>query len=188
MAVLAVSGGCSSNPETNSPANGGANPALVSGSNTNPANANTAAATNADPTGAVVPYNGVQNLNPNAFNAASDNLKVIPYKPKDGELPYGSRNAPDESVVSTTSRGKDFVETRTFKNHPQLAKVEKITDGKDTKYKVFLKNGKILDAPADKMGNFTALAPNSILEVVGIQPKLPPADPEIKSKTEEKPR
>ena len=60
-----------------------------------------------------------------------------------------------------------------------LAKVEKIMDGKTTKYKVYLKNGKVLDAPEDKMSNFAALAPDNILEIVGMLPK-PQTSPQTK--------
>jgi hypothetical protein len=127
------------------------------------------------------PYNG--NINPNAFNGANTNLKVTKYEPKKDELPYGSRTAPDDSIISSGSRGKDFVETRTFRNHPVLAKVEKIMDGKTEKYKVYLKNGKVIDAPADKMSNYAALAPVNILDIIGLSPK-PQTNPT--TKTEEK--
>lgn len=178
--IIAISlflNGCSSGT-TNQTTNGGANPA----------NANSLAATNANSTG-IQPYNGAQNLNPNAFNATNDNLKIVKYEPKKDELPYGSRNAPDDSVISSGSRGADFLETRTFKNHPTLDKVEKIMDGKTDKYKVYLKNGKVVDAPADKMSNFAAMSPVSILEAVGISPKQP-VNPAANNnpKKEEKPQ
>ena len=169
IAVLFVSSACSSNPNQ-SPNSSNAAPI-----NSSAANANSMAATNSNPP-AVQPYNGAQNLNPNAFNATNDNLKVMPVQKKEGELPYGSRNAPDDSVISTASRGKDFVETRTFKNHAVLSKVEKIMDGSTTKFKVYLKNGKVLDAPAEKMTNYASMAPESILIAAGIEPK-PPANP-----------
>lgn len=172
--AIALSG-CTSAPQANAPTN----------ANSNQVNANTVAATNPNPSG-IQPYNGVQNLNPNAFNATNDNLKVIPYQPKKDELPYGSRYAPDDSVISSGSRGKDFVETRTFRNHDVLNKVEKIMDGKTTKYKVYLKNGKVVDAPADQMGNFAAMAPINILEVIGMKPKTQPATEQNKSVSEEK--
>jgi hypothetical protein len=164
-AVLIVLSGCSSNPETNQAANG-ANPAT----NSNPANANSLAATNSNPPGAQ-PYNGVQNLKPSAFNATNDNLKVIPVQPKKDEMPYGSRTAPDDSIISSGSRGRDFVETRTFKSHTVLDKVEKIMDGKTTKYKVYLKSGKVFDAPAEKMTNFAVTSPEGILDAIGMLPK-----------------
>jgi hypothetical protein len=168
IAILVVSGSCTSNPPANTTIGGAENQPA----NSNPANA--VAATNANPAVEMKAYNGVQNINPNAFNAANDNLKVIPYVPKKDEMPYGTRIAPDDSIVSTGSRGKDFVETRTFKNHALLSKVERIMDGKTTKYKVYLKSGKVLDAPADKMSNYTAMAPNSILEAIGMKPVIEP--------------
>lgn len=176
ISILVVFSGCASDGGgTNAVANG----ANLNAPNSNPANANLAA-TNSNPTG-MQPYSA--NINPNAFNAANSNLKVIKYEPKKDELPYGTRTAPDDSVISSGSRGKDFVETRTFKNHPVLAKVEKIMDGKTEKYKVYLKNGKVLDAPADKMNNMSALAPANILEAIGMQPKPQTNQP---TKTEEK--
>lgn len=168
VTITAFLNSCSSTPPTNAPAS----------ANSNQVNANTMAATNPNPP-AMSPYNGVQNLNPNAFNATNNNLPVVPYQPKKDELPYGSRLAPDDSIVSSGSRGKEFVETRTFRSDKVLNKVEKIMDGKTTKYKVFLKNGKVVEAPADKMDNFAAMAPGNILEVIGIQPK-PPATTEEK--------
>ena len=174
LTIMFVISACSSNAPTNSATNG------VHSS----ANSNTVAATNSNPSG-ILPYNGVQNVNPNAFNATNDNLKIVPYQPKKDEMPYGSRTAPDDSVITSGSRGKDFLETRTFKSHSLLAKVEKIMDGKTTKYKVFLKNGKVLDAPADKMDNFAAMAPETILDVIGMLPKPQPA---TEVKTEQKPK
>jgi len=174
LTILSVFSACSTNAPTN---------ATTNAANTS-ANTNTVAMTNSSPS-AMTAYNGVQNVNPNAFNATNDNLKTVPYQPKKDEMPYGSRPAPDDSVISSGSRGKDFLETRTFKSHALLSKVEKIMDGKTTKYKVYLKNGKVVDAPADKMENFAAMAPESILDVIGMLPKPQPATEE---KTEQKPQ
>jgi PBP1b-binding outer membrane lipoprotein LpoB len=174
-AILIIFSGCSSTTETNATTNG-ANP---SAPNSNQANSNSSAATNSNPPG-MQPYNGVQNLNPNAFNATNDNLKVIRVEPKKDEMPYGSRLAPDDSIITSGSRGKDFLETRTFKSDPTIAKVEKIMDGKTTKYKVYLKNGKVVDAPADKMTEFAAMAPANILDAIGMLPK-PQTNPQPNS-------
>lgn len=160
LLIALIATGCSSN-QTSTSGNAAQN------SNTA---VNVPGAENPTLSGAV---NGVPNLNPNAFNSPTTVTTPKPYVAKPGELSYGQRSAPDESVVSSESRGKDFVETRTFKNHETLAKVEKITDGTNTRYKVFLKSGKVLDGPADKLQNFTAMAPASILESVGIAPKPP---------------
>jgi hypothetical protein len=184
IAILIFFSGCSSTSGTNETAGGGGNPIAT---NSNLANSNEmTAATNSKPI-EMVPYNGVQNLNANAFNAANSNIKVVPYQPKKDEMPYGSRLAPDDSYITSGSRGNDFFETRIFKSDPVLAKVEKIMDGKTTKYKVYLKNGKVLDAPAEKMSNMDALAPASILDAVGMTPKPPPATaPNPEEKKEQK--
>jgi hypothetical protein len=126
------------------------------------------------------PYNGAQNINPNAFNATNDNLKVIPSQRKESDLSYENRPGNDDSTLTTASRGKDFVQTRAFKSHATIDRVEKIMSGASVKYKVFLKNGKVLDAPAEKMENFATMAPVNILIAVGIEPKAPtnpPANP-----------
>jgi hypothetical protein len=176
IAILAFLNGCSSGG--NSTING----ANVTVANSNSVNANSVAATNSIPS-EMKPYNGVQNLNPNAFNASSDNLKVIEVKPSKDQNPVGSRIAPDDSTITSGSRGKDFFEARTFNSNPVLAKVEKIMDGKTTKYKVYLKNGKVLDAPADKMNNYVALSPQDILDIVG---QLPKPVTNLQSNTEQK--
>lgn len=184
ITILFVFNGCSSNNQTDATKNAVNSSAL----NSNQANTNGAAATNANPMG-MQPYNGIQNVNPNAFNAPNDNLKVIQVQPSKNQPPIGSRTAPDDSIITSGSRGKDFFEARTFNSHSVLAKVEKIMDGKTTKYKIYLKSGKILDAPADKMSNFEAMSPENILDVVGMLPK-PQTIPQTKSeaKKDEKPQ
>lgn len=168
ISIFIVLSGCSAKTENTSTTANGPQPSAPS---SNSADANTVAATNTNPPAALQPYNGMQNLDPNAFNATNDNRKVIKYEPKKDELPFGTRIAPDDSTLSTGSRGKEFVETRVFRSHPELAKVEKIMDGKTTRYKVYLKNGKVVEAPAEKLENMAALAPANILEAIGIQPK-----------------
>ncbi len=167
ITILVVFNACSSSEENKTATNGA-----------NSENANSSAAINANPPG-MQPYSGLQNVNPNAFNASNDNLKITKVVPKKDEMPYGSRTAPDNSTITSGSRGKDFFEARTFNSHPVLAKVEKIMDGKTTKYKVYLKNGKVLDAPEDKMSNYAAMAPDNILDIIGLLPK-PQTSPQTK--------
>ena len=149
--------------------------AVQNPSNSDAANANSVAATNPAPQ--MIPYNGSQNVNPNAFNASNDNLKTVKTEPKPDELPYGSRKAPDDSVITSESRGKLFVETRVFKSDPVLQKVEKIMDGKTNKYKIYLKNGKVVDVPESKMDNYAVMAPGNFLEILGMNPKPQPVTP-----------
>lgn len=56
--------------------------------------------------------------------------------------------APDNSEI-TTSLGQFPVETRTFKSHPQLAKIEKIQDVANNKtiVKIYLRNGQVKEVP-----------------------------------------
>jgi hypothetical protein len=171
--------GCSPKTETGATTNGANPPAAAA--NSNPANTSLAA-TNSNPPG-MQAYNGIQNVNPNAFNTSNDNLKVIKYQPKKDELPYGSRTAPDDSIITSNSRGTDFLETRTFRSNPVLDKVEKIMDGKTTKYKVYLKSGKVVAGPADKLANMESIAPENILEAIGMAPKPQTSAP---VKTDEK--
>lgn len=159
---LIVFSSCSSNEKTNSEGN----------SINNQTNANNSAAVNQNqPT--VVPYNGVQNLDSNAFNATSSNVKQV-NRPVDANQKVDQRIAPDESTLTVSmDKNGNPVETRTFKNHQVLIKVEKINYGKEVKYKVYLKNGKVVEAPADKMENFTSLHPNNILAAIGLPPPEP---------------
>ncbi len=167
ITVLAVLNGCSSNE-----------PANVSKNNTNTTapvsvpmlNSNTVAANNEN-SSQMQPYSGMQNVNANNFNAPNSTIVVTPKPAQKDQLPVGARVAGDGSIINSGSRGKDFYEARTFNNHPVLAKVEKIMDGKTTKYKVYLKNGKVLDAPAEKMMNFESVSPENLLEIVGMSPK-----------------
>ena len=70
------------------------------------------------------------------------------------------RIAPDDSIFfDVQPRQGYFFETRTFKSHPVLAKVEKIMDGKTTKYKVYLKNGKVRRSAGGKVGKYAAAVP-----------------------------
>lgn len=167
LIILIFLSGCSSTEQTNAAKNG------TSNLNPNQANVNNSAAS--------VPFNGIQNVNPNAFNASNDNLKVIPTDPKKSQTTVGTRTAPDDSTFTGTMNSKGQpMEIRTFNNHPTLARVEKTFLGKSVQYKVFLKNGKVLDADPEKMSNFAAMSPENILEIVGMLPQVQKKDPDVK--------
>jgi hypothetical protein len=182
IAIISVLSSCASNEATNITKNDANTVAPVSVT----ANNNSAAATNAN-SSEMKPYSGIQNVNANTFNAPNSNIVFTPKQAQKDQLPVGARVAADGSIINSGSRGKDFYEARTFNNHPVLAKVEKIMDGKTTKYKIYLKNGKVLDALAEKMGNFESVTPENLLEIVGMSPKSStnqPADSEQKKETE----
>lgn len=87
-------------------------------------------------------------------------------------------SAPDNSEI-TVSLGQYPVETRTFKSHPQLAKVEKIQDvaNKKTTVKIYLRNGQVKQVPE----NIT-LEPMSAsaADILQIAQNAPAAKPEPK--------
>lgn len=141
--------------------------------NINAANAEVVVVTNAN--SQMIPMNGVD---ANAFNGNSANVKVV--NPDTSKLPptLGPRPAPDESEFQTKGRNDgSFAETRTFKNHPQLSKIERVTNGKDVSLKVYLKNGKAIEVTQEQIPNFRVTAAQDILLAVGIKPKIeaPPA-------------
>ncbi len=98
-------------------------------------------------------------------NQAKDTMKTLP--------------APDDSTFSAEMNAKGQpVETRTFKSHPVLAKVEKITTSpREYVFKVYLKNGKVIESKSEKLKDFRVIAPVNILDAVGIKPPQPKPDP-----------
>ena len=135
----------------------------------------------------MIPMNGVD---PNAFNGNSANVKVV--NPDTSKLPpiLGPRPAPEETEFQTKGRNDgSFAETRTFKNHPQLSKIERVTNGKNVSLKVYLKNGKAVEVTQEQIPNFRIAAAQDILLAAGIKPKIetPPAQTtKGETKSEEK--
>lgn len=163
LSVFVVFAGCSSSEQPTVSVNS-ANHEI----NANYANVNTPTATNQT----LTPYKGMQNVDPNVFNQSGLNIKQV-NRPVNTNQSLTTRIAPDDSVF-TVSMNKDGVpiETRTFNSHPILAKVEKQFLGKEIKYKVYLRNGKVLEGPADKLENYRVMGPGNILEAVGIDPNV----------------
>ncbi|CAN5357105.1 hypothetical protein BH20ACI1_BH20ACI1_24620 [soil metagenome] len=80
--------------------------------------------------------------------------------------------APDNSVISTSMNKQGApIETRTFKSHPTLLKVERVyTDLKNPTITVYLKNGKTFDLPKEKIDDIFNVSANDILKAVGVAP------------------
>jgi hypothetical protein len=76
--------------------------------------------------------------------------------------------APDNSEMLTVLNEKGVIETRTFKGNPLLAKVERTTVGRNVQLKVYLKNGKVIAVPAEKIGNFPTDSAQQILQAAGL--------------------
>jgi hypothetical protein len=123
--------------------------------------------------------NGLKNINGN--NPTLDNSKVKVIDTSNVKPTVPTRKMPDNSEMSTQSRGADFVETRKFLNDPQLDKIERILNGKNVKFKVYLKNGKVFDLEEDKLKNYKSATAAAILGLVGIKTQVK-VDPNAKTK------
>ena len=85
-----------------------------------------------------------------------------------------ARPAPDNSTFASYLTDAGY-EIRTFNNHPQLLKAEKKTasDGKQS-LKIFLRDGKIVQASANKVPTLSTAPAALLLEAAGVgQPAAP---------------
>ncbi|MEP7149755.1 MAG: hypothetical protein ABI857_12825, partial [Acidobacteriota bacterium] len=81
-----------------------------------------------------------------------------------------ARPAPDNSTFTSylTDVGHEI---RTFKNHPQLLKVEKRTESSGTQtLKIFLRNGNVVNLPGEKIPALSTASAATIAVVAGIPP------------------
>jgi hypothetical protein len=118
------------------------------------------------------PNANVNALNPIGANVnlKASNIQII----KPGKMSPMGRAAPDNSEIFA-ELGEVPIETRVFKNHPQLIKVVKSGIPPNQTIKVYLKGGKTVDLPGDKITNLGTEPAANILQAVGIQPAAPPA-------------
>lgn len=82
-------------------------------------------------------------------------------------LKKAARPAPEDSefaVILTNAA----IELRTFKNHPQLLKVEKRSSGEESIVRVFLKGGRVIDLPGEKIPALGTETADKILEIAGV--------------------
>lgn len=147
--IAAVAASCSSS-ETTAPAqianrNAAPKNVAVHGSNSN--------------SNAVIPVN--TNIAANFPNRTENNGKTrdSTFDPKPG---------PDDSTFNAVmDKDGNFKEIREFKSHPKLLRVERKLIGAEERYTVFLRDGTSYRAPAGKMQNMRALAPENILDAIG---------------------
>ena len=88
-----------------------------------------------------------------------------------------ARPAPDNSTFTSYLSDAGY-EIRTFKDHPSLLRVEKRTAeaGKQT-VRVFLRNGKVVEVPAQSLGALATVPAAVIASAAGVSPaqdKQPP--------------
>lgn len=113
------------------------------------------------------------NTYPLANSVNMGNTKVS--LPTKAEGPAG-RPAPDDSVIYTELRDVP-TETRVFKSHPVLLKVVKTGLPPNQTVKVYVKGGKVIDLPADKIPNMAASAA-TIVDAAGLKVPVPQERPD----------
>lgn len=159
----------------------GCSPAETTPSNSNTTAANTANISNAQP--------GNSQPSANLVNGGPDKLVPGMNAPADGQpanvepgdnpaattkpAPPTARTAPEDSEFTAVLKDVGL-ETRTFKNHPQIDKVERITSPGKKVIKVYLKGGKVVELPGDAIKNLKTAHSSTILSAAGMAPAQPP--------------
>jgi len=117
--------------------------------------------------------NGLQApANATVVNVSNQGAKVE--EPMKTEAP-----AADNSTYSAEMNDKGQpVETRTFKSHPILAKIEKITlSPRDYVFRIYLKDGKVVESKSEELKQFRFITPENILGAINKLPPKPTPDP-----------
>jgi len=88
------------------------------------------------------------------------------------------RDAPENSQsVTTMNNDGSIQETRIFKSHPQLAKVEATWfEPTDKTLKIYLKNGTVVDAKTTNAASLQSVSSAEIMEVAGIKATVKAGD------------
>lgn len=107
--------------------------------------------------------------NQNTNSVPANKASAVPAMSSPTPLP-----APDNSTLkSEMLKDGSAREVREFKDDPMIIKVERRISSEKTRYFVYLKNGKVVEAPAEKMNDYRILAPANILDIIGIKPPAP---------------
>ena len=167
VALAAFDIGCSSSASNTSASSNGevsSNQSTVNAANSSPytpASGNTGDANMANPANPAV-----------AANANQSQVKVI--TPQGNAKPL-TFPAPDNSEYSSSMNSTgQAVETRTFHSDPVIAKVERIwKDVNDKTVTIYLKNGKTVKVPADKVPEIKSLPVQSFYDLAGVKPAQP---------------
>ena len=142
-------------------------------------------ASNAAPSNTATNFNAANSFNANANRPMDAQMQKLEEMRKAAnragkQIPsLNTRPAPEDSTMTATLT--DFArETRTWKKHPVLAKVEKVHDGGDGSIKVYLRDGKVIDLPGNSIGQLDQVTAASVLQIAGV---TAPAGPGQKQPT-----
>lgn len=140
---------------------------------------NTGPNLNAAVTNATTTFNATNSINANANRPMDAQMQKLEEMRKAANragktIPsLNSRPAPEDSTMTATLT--DFArETRTWKSHPVLAKVEKVHDGGEGSIKVYLRSGKVIDLPGKAIAQLDQISAASVLQIAGVTPSPGP--------------
>jgi len=91
---------------------------------------------------------------------------------KDPKTQSSSRPAPDDSQIYSELTDVP-TETRVFNSHPLLLKVVKTGMPPNQKVKIYVKGGKVIELPGDKIPNMVASAATIVREAGLTMPEAP---------------
>jgi len=98
----------------------------------------------------------------------------------EAELRKSTRPAAEDSEFGVVLTDVVF-ERRTFKRHPQLLKIEKITSGEKKTINVYLKDGRIVEVPGEKINSISTAGSAGILKAAGVDVPAPVRKPGSKA-------
>lgn len=83
------------------------------------------------------------------------------------------RETPDDSQYWSVLTDV-ATETRQFRSNPQIAKVEKINDGRNATIKIHLRNGKVMEFPGNRVADISRESVNTFIAMAGLKPPATP--------------
>jgi hypothetical protein len=126
---------------------------------------------------------GANRIMPNAVTSAQTGSLEPPRNNQTaGGVPAGNNPilrfepAPEDSqiAVATKSNGQLY-ETRIFKRHPQLVKVDSTSfGGKEKELNILLRDGQVKSVTTDSLGDLKQATSSQLLQLAGIRPGGPP--------------
>ncbi len=172
--VAVVSLGCSSSSETKSNVKvGNSLPVNTSNTNTLVIGDNSTVAPTPGTIDQIPAVEMPEGTNANTVKMNRDRKMVdVPGGiPKSMSVPAGENS----EMMSTMDKQGNFIETRIFKGHPRLEKVERtFLDPKNSTIKIYLKGGKVVTVSGNEIKDLSAASSITFLERAGIKAPVIP--------------